>query len=156
MRNLLRIYLTKSGFQVTEASNGHEAMKLIEQIPFDLILLDIMMPDMDGWEVCKQIRIIKQTPILMLARTETKDKIHGLNLGADDYLIKPFEPDELIARIFALLRRSTLSESTIILSKTKSSEKERQSKPNLAFKCPCHGVNLINLVTIYMGRLLVL
>jgi two-component system response regulator ResD len=111
MRNLLRIYLTKSGFQVTEANNGTEALKLIEQTSFDLILLDVMMPDMDGWEVCKKIRLASQTPILMLtARTETKDKVHGLNLGADDYLVKPFEPDELIARVFALLRRSSLSE----------------------------------------------
>lgn len=119
MRNLLRIYLTKNGFQVTEASNGHEALELVEQIPFDLILLDVMMPDLDGWEVCKKIRLTKQTPILMLtARTETKDKVQGLNLGADDYLIKPFEPDELMARVFALLRRSSMSERETVLSKT--------------------------------------
>jgi two-component system, OmpR family, response regulator ResD len=119
MRNLLRIYLTKSGFQISEAGNGHDALKLIEQNTFDLILLDIMMPDMDGWEVCKQIRQTKQTPILMLtARTETKDKVQGLNLGADDYLVKPFEPDELLARVFALLRRSSLTDALAVLPKT--------------------------------------
>ncbi|MUG73990.1 response regulator transcription factor [Paenibacillus sp. JMULE4] len=115
MRNLLRIYLTKSGFQVSEASNGHEALALIEQQPFDLILLDIMMSGMDGWEVCKRIRKTSQTPILMLtARTETKDKVQGLNMGADDYLVKPFEPEELIARAFALLRRSSMADATEI------------------------------------------
>jgi two-component system response regulator ResD len=114
MRNLLRVYLTKNGFQVTEAANGREALKFVEQHPYDLILLDVMMPDMDGWEVCKRIRQTKQTPIIMLtARTETKDKVQGLTLGADDYVVKPFEPDELIARIFALLRRSNSSEVTI-------------------------------------------
>ncbi|WP_199622566.1 response regulator transcription factor [Paenibacillus alkalitolerans] len=112
-RNLLRIYLTKSGFQVTEAANGHEALKLIEQQSFDLILLDVMMPDMDGWEVCRRVRQTKITPILMLtARTETKDKVQGLHLGADDYVVKPFEPDELIARVFALLRRSGMPNIT--------------------------------------------
>lgn len=119
MRNLLRIYLTKSGFQVSEASNGHEALMSIEQEQFDLILLDIMMPDMDGWEVCKRIRKTRQTPILMLtARTETKDKVHGLNMGADDYLVKPFEPDELIARAFALLRRTSVSDAATVHPKT--------------------------------------
>jgi two-component system response regulator ResD len=119
MRNLLRIHLTKNGFQITEASNAHEALKLIERVPFDLILLDIMMPDMDGWEVCKRIRETKQTPIMMLtARTETKDKVHGLTVGADDYLVKPFEPEELIARVFALLRRSSLIEPAAVLTKT--------------------------------------
>lgn len=111
MRNLLRIYLTKNGYHVTEAKNGQEALTLVSNHVFDVIILDIMMPDMDGWEVCKKIRETKKTPILMLtARTETKDKVHGLNVGADDYLVKPFEPDELIARVFALIRRSQFSE----------------------------------------------
>lgn len=113
MRNLLRIYLTKNGFAVTEARNGHEALSLVEQQDFDLIILDIMMPDMEGWEVCKKIRETKQIPILMLtARTDTKDKVYGLNIGADDYLVKPFEPEEMIARVFALLRRANISEMT--------------------------------------------
>jgi two-component system response regulator ResD len=118
MRNLLRIYLSKNGFGVTEARNGHEALKLVDQKSFDIIILDVMMPDIDGWEVCGKIRETKQTPILMLtARTETKDKVRGLNSGADDYLVKPFEPEELIARVYALLRRSNLSESVNVNSK---------------------------------------
>lgn len=106
MRNLLRIYLTKQGFEVKEASNGKEALGLTDKEPFDMILLDVMMPDMDGWQVCKKIREHHMTPILMLtARTDTKDKVQGLGIGADDYVTKPFDPDELIARVFALLRR---------------------------------------------------
>ena len=107
MRNLLRIYLTKQGFEVREVSNGKEGLEIVEQEPFDIILLDLMMPDMDGWEVCKRIREKLMTPILMLtARTETKDKVQGLGSGADDYVTKPFDPEELIARVFALIRRS--------------------------------------------------
>lgn len=112
MRNLLKIYLTKKGLRVTEASSGHEALKFVGQTTFDVILLDVMMPDMDGWEVCNQIRASTPTPIIMLtARSETQDKVLGLNKGADDYVVKPFEPDELMARIFALLRRSGLTET---------------------------------------------
>jgi len=114
MRNLLRIYLTKNAFEVKEASSGHEALSFIAQHPFDVIILDVMMPDLDGWEVCTKIRETKQTPILMLtARHETKDKVHGLTIGADDYLVKPFDPEELIARVFALVRRSQISDTHI-------------------------------------------
>ncbi len=119
MRNLLRIYLTKNGYEVTEAKNGHEALSLVANQAFDVIILDVMMPEMDGWEVCSKIRETKQTPILMLtARTETKDKVHGLTVGADDYLVKPFEPEELMARVFALVRRSQISEASVMPSKT--------------------------------------
>lgn len=118
MRNLLRIYLTKNGYEVTEAKNGFEALSLVAGLDFDVIILDVMMPEMDGWEVCSKIRETKQTPILMLtARTETKDKVHGLTVGADDYLVKPFEPEELIARVFALLRRSQISDAGVMQSK---------------------------------------
>ncbi|MDR6224038.1 response regulator transcription factor [Desmospora profundinema] len=112
MRNLLRLYLTQNGFDVMEADNGFNALELMDQESFDLIILDLMMPGMDGWEVCSQIRETRQTPILMLtARTETQDRVRGLNIGADDYLVKPFEPEELIARVHALLRRSQLTEA---------------------------------------------
>ncbi|MHA6532024.1 response regulator transcription factor [Paenibacillus sp. BAC0078] len=110
MRNLLRIYLLKEGFATQEAATGHEALSLVEKHPFDMILLDVMMPDMDGWQVCRAVREKGQVPILMLtARTETKDKVHGLGIGADDYLTKPFEPEELLARVHSLLRRSAMS-----------------------------------------------
>ncbi|AIQ63625.1 Transcriptional regulatory protein SrrA [compost metagenome] len=109
MRNLLRIYLTKEGFQIAEASTGREALNLASREKFDIVLLDIMMPDMDGWQVCEAIREKDNVPVLMLtARSDTKDKIRGLEMGADDYLTKPFEPGELVARIHSLIRRSAL------------------------------------------------
>ncbi|WP_026679457.1 response regulator transcription factor [Fictibacillus gelatini] len=109
-RNLLRIYLEKD-YDLMEAEDGKQALALIKSVPIDLVILDIMLPCMDGWEVCMEIRKVRQTPILMLtARNELKDKIFGLDIGADDYLAKPFEPEELIARIKALLRRSLITE----------------------------------------------
>ncbi|OAH52904.1 MULTISPECIES: response regulator transcription factor [Bacillaceae] len=106
MRNLLKIHLM-SDYDLAECSNGQDAIALVQKHLFDLILLDVMMPEMDGWEVCKAIRTMNTTPILMLtARNELKDKVHGLEIGADDYLIKPFELEELLARVKALLRRS--------------------------------------------------
>ncbi|WP_138493561.1 response regulator transcription factor [Paenibacillus pinistramenti] len=114
MRNLLRIFLSKEGFEVKEATNGTEALKLAGQHHFDLIILDLMLPDVDGWQVCKKIREQNQVPILMLtARSETKDKVYGLGIGADDYLTKPFEPDELLARTYSLIRRSVITQSKI-------------------------------------------
>ncbi|PZM63596.1 response regulator transcription factor [Paenibacillus dendritiformis] len=112
MRNLLRIYLMKEGFEVREASSGYEALSMMKRHSFDLLILDVMMPGMDGWEVCKAIRETETMPILMLtARSETKDKVHGLGIGADDYLTKPFEPEELVARVLSLLRRSMINQA---------------------------------------------
>jgi two-component system response regulator ResD len=115
MRNLLRIYLTKEGFEVSDTPNGTEGLALIKDCDFDVILLDIMMPDIDGWQVCKKIRKMNQTPIIMLtARFDTKDKVLGLGMGADDYLVKPFEAEELIARIYSLVRRSRNTQEDVI------------------------------------------
>nr|WP_273545636.1 response regulator transcription factor [Paenibacillus caui] len=115
MRNLLRIYLTKEGFDVKEASTGHEALSLINGQTIDLVLLDVMMPDMDGWQICKAIRKETDVPVMMLtARSETKDKVLGLGIGADDYLTKPFEPEELIARVYSLLRRSSITHASAV------------------------------------------
>jgi two-component system, OmpR family, response regulator ResD len=112
MRNLLRIFLRREGYEVVEAATGREGIDLLKSAAFDLVLLDVMMPDMDGWQVCKHIRAITMTPVLMLtARTETKDKVQGLSLGADDYVTKPFEPEELLARAHALIRRSAAQQS---------------------------------------------
>ncbi len=106
MRNLLKHFLQKENWMIDEASSGFEALQKIKTAQFQLIILDVMMPGMDGWEVCKQIREHSNVPILLLtARNETKDKVHGLNLGADDYLTKPFDKEELVARVNALLRR---------------------------------------------------
>ncbi|SEB05590.1 two-component system, OmpR family, response regulator ResD [Thalassobacillus cyri] len=120
MRNLIKIYLSKEKFHVDEARDGNEAVSMVQQNTYDLLILDIMMPGMDGWEVCSELRKISQIPILMLtARNEINDRVHGLNLGADDYLIKPFAPEELVARVKALLRRhigkEKADETTLLL-----------------------------------------
>lgn len=104
---LLRLYLEKDGFLTVVANDGEQAVKYAEQHNPDLILLDIMLPVLDGWQVCREIRKQSETPIIMLtAKGETFDKILGLELGADDYVTKPFETKEVIARIKAVLRRS--------------------------------------------------
>ncbi|UOQ94015.1 response regulator transcription factor [Halobacillus shinanisalinarum] len=113
MRNLVKIYLSKEKYQIDEAKDGNEAIQMAQQSPYDLMVLDIMLPDINGWEVCLTIRQTKQMPILMLtARNDIKDRVHGLNLGADDYLVKPFASEELVARVKALLRRQKINEET--------------------------------------------
>ena len=103
---LLRLYLVKEGYAVTLAYDGNAAMTEFERLHPDLILLDVMMPGMDGWEVCRKIRANHKTPIIMLtAKGETYDKVLGLELGADDYIVKPFDAKEVTARIKAVLRR---------------------------------------------------
>ena len=104
---LLRLYLEKDGFETIVANDGEKAVEFAKLYNPDLILLDIMLPILDGWQVCREIRKQSDTPIIMLtAKGETFDKILGLELGADDYVTKPFETKEVIARIKAVLRRS--------------------------------------------------
>lgn len=106
LNELLSEYLTKNGFKCETAEAPSEAFSKLKKNIFDLIILDIMLPEMDGFEVCKLIRKENETPIIMLtARGEVTDKIVGLELGADDYLPKPFEPRELLARITSIIRR---------------------------------------------------
>ncbi|HHW22898.1 MAG TPA: response regulator transcription factor [Clostridiaceae bacterium] len=103
---LERIYLEKENFQVTVCHDGKKAVELFKEKAPDIVILDIMLPGMDGWEVCREIRKLSTIPIIMLsAKDETFNKVLGLELGADDYMVKPFEPKELIARIRAVLRR---------------------------------------------------
>ena len=104
---LLRLYLEKDGFDTIVANDGEQAVDFAAKYSPDLILLDIMLPKLDGWQVCREIRKTSETPIIMLtAKGETFDKILGLELGADDYVSKPFDTKEVIARIKAVLRRS--------------------------------------------------
>ena len=108
---LLRLYIEKEGFSVVTVNDGETAVKTFEKEKPDLILLDIMLPKLDGWQVCREIRKTSQCPILMLtAKGEVFDKVLGLELGADDYMVKPFEAKEVIARIRAVLRRSGKTE----------------------------------------------
>ena len=103
---LLRLYLEKDGFEAVWAADGGEGVEKARSIEPDVILLDIMLPVKDGWQVCREVRSFSRAPILMLtAKGETADKIAGLELGADDYITKPFEIKELIARIHAVMRR---------------------------------------------------
>jgi DNA-binding response OmpR family regulator len=103
---LAKLYLEREGYQVEEAANGQDALAKFNVVNPDLIILDLMLPDIDGFEACRQIRAKSTVPILMLtARKEDVDKIVGLEMGADDYLTKPFNPRELVARVRAILRR---------------------------------------------------
>ncbi len=109
---LLRLYLEKDGFDVDVATDGLKAIDAFNSSNPDLVLLDIMLPGMDGWQICREIRKTSHTPIIMLtAKGETFDKVLGLELGADDYITKPFETKEVVARIKAVLRRSACRDS---------------------------------------------
>src|SRR5437762_13773632 len=106
------MYLTADGFRVETATNGEEALEKARSVRPDLIVLDLMLPEIDGWEVCRRIRRESQVPIIMLtARSDDVDKIVGLELGADDYLTKEFNPRQLVARVKAVLRRSTMPQA---------------------------------------------
>ncbi|WP_297517294.1 response regulator transcription factor [uncultured Clostridium sp.] len=107
IRILLRDYFRKDGFAIIEASDGEEALKCFSENNIDLVILDIMMPKVNGFEVCKTIRSVSNIPIILLtAREEEEDKLHGYDLGADDYVTKPFSPKVLVAKVKALLKRT--------------------------------------------------
>lgn len=103
---LIKLYMEKEGFEVATVYDGIKAMDVFKSFTPNIVVLDIMLPGADGWQVCREIRKISNIPIIMLsAKGETFDKVLGLELGADDYLVKPFEPKELVARLKAVLRR---------------------------------------------------
>ncbi|WIF95409.1 response regulator transcription factor [Caminicella sporogenes] len=109
--SVVKAYLEKDGYTVYSAFDGKEALNIFENKDIDLIVLDLMLPDISGEEICKKIRINSKVPILMLtAKVEEDDRVMGLNIGADDYMIKPFSPKELVARINAILRRTRQDE----------------------------------------------
>lgn len=109
---LISLYLIKEGYETVEIYSGDEAVERFPEIGPDLIMLDLMLPGMDGYEVCREIRKQSNAPVIMLtAKGETFDKVLGLELGADDYIVKPFEPKELVARVKAVLRRYGAKES---------------------------------------------
>ena len=111
VRELIKLYLSKEGFEVVQAGDGKEALRVNGEQHPDLIILDLMLPGMDGREVCRQIRSTSRVPIIMLtARAEEVDRIVGLELGADDYVVKPCSPRELVARVKAVLRRGGSSD----------------------------------------------
>ena len=106
IRELLRLYLEREGYEITEAANGEEGVAQWRKVNPDMILLDVMMPIMAGWQVCKIIRAESKVPIIILtAKGETFDKVNGLEMGADDYIVKPLEMREVVARVRAVFRR---------------------------------------------------
>ena len=107
IRELVKKYAVYEGHEVTEAGDGMEAVEICKTRDFDIIVLDIMMPELDGFSACREIRKTKNTPVIMLsARGEEYDRIHGFEIGIDDYVVKPFSPKELMLRIDAIVRRS--------------------------------------------------
>ena len=112
MLDLIELFLVPAGFSCLKETSGKKAIDVVKREVVDLVLLDVMMPEMDGWEVCAEIRKFSSVPIIMLtARSDKADVAKGLNIGADDYITKPFNDEELIARVKALLRRTIYSGS---------------------------------------------
>ncbi len=110
IREIIKKYASFEGYEVDEASDGMEAIEKALKVDYDLIIMDVMMPELDGFSACKEIRKLKKTPIIMLsARGEEYDRIHGFELGVDDYVVKPFSPRELMMRVGAVIKRSSSS-----------------------------------------------
>ncbi|MDI2589349.1 response regulator transcription factor [Psychrobacillus sp. NEAU-3TGS] len=116
IRELIKVFLQNEGFSVLGAVDGVDALSKLESEKIDMVIMDIMMPNMDGWELCKEIRMYQEDlPILMLtAKGETTQKVKGFNLGTDDYMVKPFEPAELIVRVKSILKRYRISLSQTV------------------------------------------
>ncbi len=113
IRNVIKEYLVVEAYEVDEASDGMSAIEMVKNNDYDLIVMDIMMPKMDGYQACKEIKKIKDIPFIMLsARSEEYDKLIGFDLGIDDYVTKPFSPKELVARIKAILKRNSGTNNT--------------------------------------------
>ena len=138
IRQLVNLYLVKEGFEVSMADRGDTALEAFKQSKPDLMLLDLMLPGMDGWEVCREVRKTSNVPIIMLtAKDETFDKVLGLELGADDYIVKPFDMKELVARIKAVLRRF---------------QQPEPAAENKALTFPGLTVNISQYTVTFMGR----
>lgn len=156
--SLVELYLQREGFQTVLAHDGEEALKLAQRHRPIFIILDLMLPLVDGWEVCRELRRSSEVPILMLtARGEEIDRISGLTLGADDYVVKPFSPRELVARVKAILRRgrlratrekTVLSHGALVLDL----EKRRLSLKGLRVPLTPHEYNLLQALMSAPGR----
>lgn len=118
IRKVVREYAEFEGYEVTEAENGMEAVSLCHDHDYDLIIMDVMMPRLDGYSACKEIHKTKKIPVIMLsARGEEYDKLFGFEIGVDDYVVKPFSPKELMARVKVVLKRNSIAEQTAIQDK---------------------------------------
>ena len=143
---LISLYLIKECFATEIAYTGQDALKLVSTFNPQLILLDIMLPDIDGYEVCTEIRKTRQTPIIMLsAKGEVFDKVLGLKLGADDYMIKPFDSNELVARVKAVLRRTAMMPEQTMVALQTDYQGDYVEYDNLL-------INMTNYLVIFEGK----
>lgn len=142
---LISLYLTKECFECRTAGDGESALKAVDDFGPNLILLDLMLPGMDGYEVCREVRHKSNVPIIMLsAKGEVFDKVLGLEMGADDYMVKPFDSKELVARVKAVLRRFQTAPS--------ASDSRDDARPAKIVEYPDLTVNLTNYSVIYRGK----
>ena len=155
MRELIGLFLRPEGFEIVEACDGIEALATLQSFKADLVLLDIMMPNMDGWELCREIRKQYDIPLLMLtAKGDTAQKVKGFELGTDDYLVKPFEPAELAARVKALLKRYRIAISqTVQVGELMMNRKTYEvSLGNLNVEIPLKEFELLFKLASYSGK----
>ena len=133
IRELLRLYLEREGYTVLEAENGVEGIKMWKSDKPDMLLLDVMMPVMDGWAVCREIRAESDVPIIMLtANGETADRVSGLEMGADDYIVKPLEMPEVIARVRAVFRRMAPDDACLLYTSPSPRDPKTSRMPSSA------------------------
>jgi two-component system, OmpR family, response regulator len=155
IRELVQLFLNREGFELYEASDGKKALQLMEKVKMDLAIIDVMMPNMDGWELCQELRSFSDLPILMLtAKGETSQKVKGFGLGADDYLVKPFDPIELVVRVKALLKRYNITVSqTVQIGEFKLNRKTHEISFNEQdFTIPLKEFELLFKLASYPGK----
>ena len=155
IRELIRVFLRNDGFEVIEAVDGVDALSKLDSVKADLAVIDVMMPNMDGWELCRELKATFEIPVLMLtAKGETSQKLKGFQLGTDDYLVKPFEPLELVARVKALLKRyQIVSSQTIQVGKLVMDRKTFKVKVDaVSLTLPLKEFELLFKLASYPGR----
>lgn len=155
IRELIKVFLRNEGFEVYEALDGVEALSKLETVKVDMAILDIMMPNMDGWQLCRELRESYDIPLLMItAKGETSQKIKGFELGTDDYLVKPFDPLELVVRVKALLKRYQIVSSQVVqngkLSMNRKTYEVTVGSENLTL--PLKEFELLYKLASYPGR----
>ena len=153
---LISLYLTKECFETRIVEDGKEAIEIVEEFEPDLILLDLMLPGMDGYEVCRTIRKMSLVPIIILsAKGEVFDKVLGLELGADDYIMKPFDSKELVARVKAVLRRFQSEKKEIVVKREEKTEFIiPKAQAGTIIRYPDLEISLVNYSVIYFGNVI--